>query len=125
MKKDITGREDIEKLINAFYDKVRDDSTIGYIFTDIAKVDWPNHLPIMYDFWDMVLFGNCAYKGDPMTMHIQLNQKVKLGPVQFDKWKSLFFETVDNHFEGPKADEAKARATSIASLMLHRISQNA
>ena len=29
MKKDISGRQDIENLVNAFYDKVRTDDTIG------------------------------------------------------------------------------------------------
>ncbi len=37
MKGDITNRMDIEQLINAFYDKVKKDDVIGFIFNDIAK----------------------------------------------------------------------------------------
>ncbi len=124
MKKDIEEKRDIENLVNSFYDKVKVDKTIGHIFNDIAKVDWPHHLPTMYDFWEMVLFGKGAYKGDPMTKHIQLNQKVKLDSIHFDRWKELFFETVDENFEGEKANEAKMRATNIASLMLYKVERS-
>ena len=47
---------DIKLLVNSFYDKVKADTVIGYIFNDIAKVDWEKHLPVMYDFWENVLF---------------------------------------------------------------------
>lgn len=124
MKQDIVARGDIEKLVNSFYDKVKKDNTIGYIFNDIAKVDWPHHLPIMYDFWEMVLFGKGPYKGDPMTKHIQLNKKISLESTHFDRWKELFYETIDEHFAGNKAEEAKLRATNIASLMLYRVQKS-
>ncbi len=56
MKKDIENRKDIELLVRSFYDKVKADDTIGYIFNDIAKVNWEKHLPVMFDFWENVLF---------------------------------------------------------------------
>jgi hemoglobin len=56
MKKDIADRKDIEQLINSFYDKVRADELIGYIFNDVANVDWPHHMPVMYDFWEGIIF---------------------------------------------------------------------
>ncbi|HOO10484.1 MAG TPA: group III truncated hemoglobin [Cyclobacteriaceae bacterium] len=124
MKQDIAGRSDIEKLVNSFYDKVKRDDALGPIFNDIAKVDWPHHLPIMYNFWEMVLFGKGTYKGDPMTKHIQLNRQTTLTPAHFDRWKGLFFETIDEHFSGNKAEEAKLRATNIASLMLYRVQKS-
>lgn len=124
MKKDIVDRQDIKTLIDAFYDKVRQDEVIGYIFNDVAKVDWPHHLPIMYDFWEMVLFGKGPYKGDPMTKHIQLNQKTKLDSTHFATWTKLFFDTLDENFEGAKADEAKRRAGNIASLMEYKVQQS-
>lgn len=125
MGKDIAERKDIEQLVNCFYDKVKQDNVIGFIFNDVAKVDWPHHLPIMYNFWEMVLFGKGPYKGDPMTKHIQLNQKVELEATHFDRWKQLFFETIDENFEGDKANEAKLRAGNIASLMLYKVQQSA
>jgi hemoglobin len=52
MKKDIENRTDIEYMVISFYEKVKVDPVIGHIFTDIAKVDWPRPLPIMFDFWE-------------------------------------------------------------------------
>ena len=46
MKKDILNRDDIENAIKAFYDKVVKDDHIGFIFTDIANVNWVKPLPI-------------------------------------------------------------------------------
>ena len=46
MKKDIENRGDIILLINTFYEKVKRDEVIGYIFNDVAKVNWEKHLPV-------------------------------------------------------------------------------
>ena len=54
MKKDIVTRGDIEKLVDGFYNKVRKDTMLGFIFVDIAKVNWDTHLPIMYDFFEII-----------------------------------------------------------------------
>lgn len=124
MKNDLSNKTDIELLVNTFYDQVKQDETIGYIFTDVAKVDWDHHLPIMYSFWEMMLFGTGGYKGDPMTKHIQLNMKTPLNQVHFDRWKKIFTDTVDQLFEGEKANEAKQRASHIANLMAHKVQQS-
>ena len=120
---DITNKEDIMLLIDTFYDKVKKDLLIGHIFNEVAKVDWDKHLPVMYDFWEMILFGSRSYKGDPMTKHIALSKKTPLNEAHFEQWKKLFFETVDQLYSGSIANEAKSRASNIASLMLHRIQQ--
>ena len=39
-RRDITGRADIEQLVNTFYDKIRKDDLLGFIFNDVAKTDW-------------------------------------------------------------------------------------
>jgi len=120
---DIQNRDDISTLVNVFYEKVKSDQLIGPIFSEVAKVDWPHHLPIMYDFWEMVLLGSGPYKGDPMTKHIQLSKKTTLAKEHFTQWLKLFGVTVDELFAGEKAEEAKMRANRIAELMQFRISQ--
>ena len=123
MKKDLKNRKDIEKLVNTFYDKVKVDAIIGYFFTDVAKVNWELHLPKMYDFWEGILFGTLNYAGRPMPPHFRLTQKHTLTPVHFDRWLALFFENVDDLFEGDKAQEVKYRAYSIATIMNNRVQQ--
>lgn len=124
MKKKLSDKRDIELLVNTFYEQVKKDETIGFIFNDVAKVDWNHHLPIMYSFWEMMIFGTGNYKGDPMTKHIQLNTKTPLNQVHFDQWKKIFNNTVDQLFEGEKASEAKQRASHIANLMAHKVQQS-
>ncbi|HRW98729.1 MAG TPA: group III truncated hemoglobin [Cyclobacteriaceae bacterium] len=124
-KPDITTRKDIEVLVSRFYEKVRNDDTIGFIFSDIAQVNWDHHLPVMFDFWEMVLLGSGGYKGDTMTSHIQLNKKIELKPVYFQQWLKLFNQTLDENFSGPKTNEARDRANNIANLISFRVSQSA
>jgi hemoglobin len=117
MKKDIADRADIKQLIDTFYTKVRVDETIGYLFNDVAQVNWEQHLPRMYDFWENILFQTGSFKGNPMAAHVQLHQKSPLSTAHFDRWQQLFLTTVDELFEGEMAELIKQRAHSIATMM--------
>ena len=76
--KDIATRADIEHLVNTFYDEVKADDTIGYIFNKIIGDDWSKHLPIMYQFWETVLFGKAGYVGNPVRKHVELDKQMPL-----------------------------------------------
>lgn len=108
---DIRNDEDIEKLVYAFYDRVQDDERLGYIFNDFAQVDWEHHLPNMVDFWSNVLFRTGRYKGRPFRRHMPL----PIEKMDFGRWYNLFTDTVDDFFEGDRADYAKEMAGKIAS----------
>lgn len=87
------------------------------MFNDVAQVDWAAHLPVMYRFWELLLLGAGNYQGAPFPRHAA-------PPVQkghFVRWVALFLETVDAHFVGPKADEAKGRAASIDNTFAQRM----
>lgn len=122
MKKyDIRGKEDVKLLVDLFYEKVRADDLIGYIFNDVAQVNWETHLPVMYNFWENVLFYTASYTGNPMIVHRKLNNVIALQPEHFQRWLKLFHEVVDENFTGEKAELAKQRATSIAVVMQLKI----
>ena len=123
-KKDIVSREDIETLVDSFYKKVIKDDTIGYFFNKVVKLDWEKHIPIMYDFWETTLFHQAIYKGNPMKIHVDLHAQEPLKKVHFDQWLSIFNETVDELFQGEKANLAKTRALSIATIMQIKIHQD-
>lgn len=120
MKTDIRNRKDIEKLVNAFYNKVKTDAVIGYLFTEVARVNWEEHLPKMYNFWENILFCTANYNGNPMMKHKELHQKSTMTAEHFTHWTALFTDTVDKLFEGQKAEEIKNRAMNIASLMMYK-----
>jgi hemoglobin len=124
MKKDIESIDDIKVLIDHFYQQVIPDPVIGYIFTDAIKVNWEKHLPLIYKFWESILFYTGGYTGNPMVIHQGIHQIVHLTTDHFDRWITLFYSTVDQHFEGEKANLAKQRALSIANMMKVKILQS-
>ena len=117
MKKDIDSKADIELLVNSFYDKVKFDPVIGPFFTELVKINWDKHLPVMYSFWENTLFFTGSYSGNPMKMHQKLNDIFHLDAKHFDRWVKLFTTNVDELFAGEKAELAKQRARSIATVM--------
>ena len=120
---DIQSRMDIELLMAAFYEKVKEDDTIGYIFNDIAKINWKHHIPIICDFWETLLLDATTYSKNAMAVHYTLNKKVPLEEKHFQRWLQLFSETVDELFTGDIATMAKKKAKSIASLMQFKMKQ--
>lgn len=116
-QKDITSIEDIQIMVNSFYEKVRQDDLLGDIFNSIIQDNWAAHLEKMYRFWQTVLLSEHTYYGSPFVPHAKLPVEKK----HFERWKSLFFETVDEHFNGEKAEEAKWRAEKMAAMFLMKI----
>ena len=117
MTKDISNRYDIEKLINHFYEKVKPDPTIGFIFTKLVPINWEHHIPVIVDFWETILLDNPVYKKNAMEIHYDLNKKLPLQQKHFSQWLLLFCGTVDKLFTGKTATLAKTRAKSIAAVM--------
>ncbi len=114
MPGDIRTRGDIEVLVNTFYEKVRQDSLLAPVF---SHVDFPKHLPTMYNFWASMLLGDQSYQGNPFQKHLPLS----IQSTHFTRWLELFVITVDENFVGSKADEAKNRAQSIAGVWQHKL----
>lgn len=120
-KPDITGRAEIETLVNTFYERVRADEILGFIFNDVAHTDWTTHLPKMYAFWETVLFRSGGYTGNPLATHAKLVPQTPMGREQFDRWLLLFRSTVDDLFAGGKADHIKSCAEDMANVIYSRI----
>jgi hemoglobin len=117
MLKDISTREDIRGLVEAFYDKVQHDELLAPFFSLIVPVDWETHLPIMVSFWENVLFHRGGYSGNPMEKHLHIHALSPFAPHHFERWLALFRSTVDERFSGARADVIKHRAESIAAVM--------
>lgn len=116
-RKDINHRKDIVLLVNAFYEKVKLDQEIGPIFSDVAHVNWEKHLPVMYDFWENIIFQTGNYAGNPMTAHFKLHEKHPFTKAHFVRWLALFQDTLNDNFEGQNTELARQRALSIATVM--------
>ncbi len=123
MKKDIESRDDLLLLVQQFYEKLLADPSISYLFTDVAKIDILHHLPVLVDFWDMVLFQADTYRKNALQLHLNLHRQSPITKEHFETWLKYFSKTVDELFEGEKAFLAKERALSIATVMQVRIAQ--
>jgi hemoglobin len=114
---DILTIEDVKLLVNDFYSKVRDNELLSPIFNGVIKDNWSAHLEKMYGFWQTLLLDKPAYSGSPFLKHAKL-------PIQkehFDTWISLFNSTVDEHFTGEKANEAKWRAAKMSEMFQYKL----
>lgn len=116
-KKPILTIEDVELLVNTFYDKIRADELLAPIFNERIQNRWPEHLNKMYQFWGTVLLDEHTYYGSPFAPHARL-------PVDhhhFQQWISLFNNTLDELFTGEKAKEARWRAGKMAEMFEYKI----
>jgi len=114
---DLKTADDIRTLVDSFYEKVGRDELLAPVFNDFARVDWDTHLPTMYRFWESMLLGAGTYEGAPFPKHAVLPVRKE----HFARWLALFVEAVNSHFTGPKAEEAKGRAASIADTFAQRM----
>lgn len=123
--KDIQNREDIDQLMLHFYKRALCDDVIGYIFSDVAKLELEHHLPIIGDFWETILFQTNSYSKhgrNPMQVHGDLSLKEPLLLGHFERWLELFTSTVDEFYAGENAEFLKLRAKAIANRMLEHVS---
>ena len=117
MKKDIQNLTDIQLLVDTFYGKVRENSLLKDIFNNIIQDRWPEHLAKMYNFWQTVLLEEHTYYGSPFVPHAKLPVDLE----HFDEWLMLFNSTVDDLFEGEKAEKAKWQGQRMAEMFHSKI----
>ena len=120
---DILNQADVKLLIDTFYDKVKQDKTIGFIFNDIIGAHWDHHLPIMYKFWDMVLLSKPGYEGYPTKTHTDIDKRIPLQKAHFDQWIFLWNQTTDSLFKGNVANQAKEKAKLMADLISYKVDE--
>jgi len=95
----------IERLVRAFYAKVRTDAVLAPVFE--ARIpDWEPHLEQMCAFWSSVALMTGRYHGTPMVKHMPL--PVDAG--HFDRWLALFEQTAREICPG----EAEAHFVELA-----------
>jgi hemoglobin len=80
--------EMIERVVRAFYARVREDAVLAPIFE--ARIhDWEPHLQQMCAFWSSVALMSGRYHGTPMVKHMPLLVDAE----HFDRWLALFEAT--------------------------------
>jgi hemoglobin len=106
MKKDIQTKGDIVKLVDVFYACVLKNEKLAHFF---AHLNFEEHKPKMVHFWSFVLLDESGYTTNVFDKHANLHANSS----DFNEWVALFHTTVNELFEGEKAEAAKFRATTL------------
>ena len=88
---DISTKDDVSQLVNYFYSKVLKDEILAPFFRDL---DLERHLPKMIHFWTFALLDEPGYTTNVVEKHLHMSLK----EVHFERWLSLFNESVDALF---------------------------
>lgn len=116
--KTIDNRKDVSLLVNSFYAKIRKHEILGPIFNNsIPEEHWPAHLEKLTDFWESNLFGIAKFKGNPPAAHHRVDTKegYTISQTHFGHWLQLWYETIDELYEGPLAQRAKDLARRMST----------
>lgn len=128
MKQDIQNREDIFLIVSEFYKKIRKDEVLAPFFNNVIT-DWEAHLNRLTTFWETSLFMNKKleqrYDGNPLEVHVKVDQDNNntITELHFGLWLNLWYQTLNEHFEGEVVENAKRRARKMGTFMYLNIFQ--
>lgn len=115
MKSQTITQENIAKLMEIFYEKVRKDKDLGPIFNDAigtSDEEWKEHKGKIGNFWAGMLLGEGNYNGQPLKKHLDL----PAFPQEFfQTWLKLFESSLDKVYDENMQAVILQRAQMIAS----------
>ncbi|MEY4925611.1 MAG: hypothetical protein RI894_47 [Bacteroidota bacterium] len=111
---DLLNQNDVALLVKTFYSHAAADPLLSPHFEGI---DWEHHYPRMIAFWAFILLEQPGFQGNVFDAHANLPIDAR----HFKQWLLHFHNTVDVLFTGEKAELAKQRADSIATIFQHKI----
>ena len=103
--------QQLQRLVDRFYAKVREDDLIGPVFNS-AITDWPEHLRKLGAFWSSVMNCSGRYKGNPMAAHLRHVKSIE--PRMFQRWVDLWRCTAREELHPADADAVIAKAERIS-----------
>ncbi len=112
--RDLDDAMQVREMVRRFYADVTQDDLLGPMFNDVARVDWPEHLVKLTEFWSRALLGIPGYAGNPFRAHKLVHEQRAFTPDHFRRWLELFEETIALGWVGPNADRALALAHQVA-----------
>ncbi len=118
---DLATRADVEALLKRFYTEAFCDELLAEPFAELASRGLREHLPVMCDFWETVLFRAGLYRRNTLNAHRHVHEQTTLEATHFERWLHLWTSTIDQMYRGPIADHAKVQAVRIAAAMHRRL----
>lgn len=90
----------IERLVDTFYDRVRQHPDLGPVFEARLAGRWPEHMAKMKSFWASIAFKTGAYGGKPVQAHVGVEG---MAEELFGQWLHLFAMTLRDIGATPEA----------------------
>ena len=103
--------DSLQKLVETFYGKVREDPLIGPVFNGAIE-DWPAHLQKLQAFWSSVMLTTGRYKGQPMPAHVRHADAIS--PASFERWLAIWRETTEELLDPDSAAAMQDKTARIA-----------
>lgn len=106
--------ENIQKLMDLFYGKIRYHRELGEIFNNAigtSDEEWEAHKKKIGNFWLGMLLGEGDYQGNPMKAHIELPPFPR---ELFSTWLALFEECLNKIFDQKDTQFILQKAQMIA-----------
>jgi hemoglobin len=119
--RDLDSPVEIAEMVRRFYADVAQDDLLGPVFHDVAQVDWSEHLPKLTAFWCRALLGLPGYQGNPFRAHADIHAQRPVTAAHFERWLSLFHETIELGWTGPIATRARELADNVARVHSHQL----
>lgn len=106
------SRPEIERVVTAFYAKVRAHPVLGPVF-GAHVTDWPAHEAKIAGFWANAILHERSYDGNPLAVHRAAGN---VRPGMFDPWLALF--------DGVLREELGEQQALAWSTLAHRIGRS-
>lgn len=116
---DLTDRADVQHMVRSFYETAMTDPLLEEIFAHHLDLD--EHMPIMTDFWETVLFRAGKYHRNALKVHEDIHVVDPLEWRHFERWLEIWKANVDRLYAGEHAERAKLQATRIGASIHRRL----
>ncbi|MEJ2479851.1 MAG: group III truncated hemoglobin [Acidihalobacter sp.] len=116
MTAEIIGMGNIRRVVDEFYERVREDPVLGPRFEGVA--DWSEHKARIAHFWWLAL-GGAAYESFRYRV-VQTHRIIDVQGVEIEHWLRIFADCVRSSLSGPLAEawlhRARAMGRSLSSV---------
>jgi hemoglobin len=118
---DLATPTEINELVTVFYREIVFDDLLEPLFSEVAEVDWVEHIPKLIDYWCWILLGQNPYPGHVTRAHRHLHGLHAIEAKHCDRWFSLWVACIDERWSGPYAEHAKRHAETLMAGMAKRV----
>ncbi|OIP85965.1 MAG: hypothetical protein AUK37_03440 [Rhodobacterales bacterium CG2_30_65_12] len=116
--------DEIDRLVAAFYQRIRAHATLGPVFARAIAPDdgpeWRAHEAKIAAFWRNAVGLDRGYDGNPMRVHVENPQVM---PGMFSVWLELFGQTARDVLPSETAARITALAERIGDGMRYAVTQ--